>query len=78
MRRRFTEQGFALTLLCWITAVLFSPGMMMGDCIPDNGRRCPTDHQRDMSLVKVILGAAAVNVGGLFLLGYRYTREHRD
>ncbi len=72
MRRRFVEQGCSLTFICWVAAALLSLGPMMGDCIPGQGSPCPTDHQRDMQLLKIVLGAAALNVGGLLVLGYRH------
>ena len=72
MRSRFLGQGLSLTFLCWTAGALLSLGPILGDCSPDGGRTCPTDRQRDMALVKIILGAAAVNVSGLLVLGYRY------
>ena len=78
MRRRFIEQGLSLTFLCWMVAGLLSLGAVIGDCLPDAGRPCPTDHQRDMHLLKIVLGAAALNIGGLLLLGYRQTGTRQD
>lgn len=78
MRRRFLEQGCALTFLCWIAAALLSLGAMMGDCFPDANHQCPTDHQRDLTLLKIVIGAAAVNIGGLLVMGYRSARTRKD
>ena len=78
MRRRFVEAGCSLTLVCWLGAFLLALGASMGDCIPREGHACPTDHQRDMRLLTVVLGAAALNVGGLLLLGYRHARGRED
>jgi hypothetical protein len=70
--------GCSLTLVCWLSAVLLSIGWMMGDCFPREGHACPTDHQRDLSVLKIVLGAAAFNVGGLLLLGYRHTGRPKE
>jgi hypothetical protein len=78
MRKGFIEQGCSFTLVCWVGAILLSLGSVMGDCIGEPGRDCPTDHQRDMGVLKVVLGAAALNIGALLLLGYRHTSSHKD
>jgi hypothetical protein len=77
MRGRFVGSGFTLTILCWVIAALLSLGPVMGDCIGAPGQECPTDHQRDLDVLKIVLGAAFVNITGLFVIGYRYVGRDR-
>jgi hypothetical protein len=77
MRGRFVELGCALTVICWLAAAMLSLGPIMGDCSPVRGAECPTDHQRDMKVLEIVLGAAAANIGGLFVLGYRTSGDER-
>jgi hypothetical protein len=72
MRGNFIAAGCTLTFLCWVAAALFALGPIMGDCMAVPGRECPTDHQRDMELLKIVLSAAFVNIFGLFVIGYRH------
>ena len=74
MRKRFAQFGCLLTLGCWLLAIPLAIGTMMGDCFPTKGQACPTDHQRDMDLLGIVLTAAFVNIVGLFALGIRFTR----
>jgi hypothetical protein len=78
MRRRFAAQGCTFTFLCWLVAAFLSLGYMMGDCFPDATHECPTDHQRDLAILKIVLGATAVNIGGLFLMGYKAANDRKD
>jgi hypothetical protein len=56
--------------LCWITAAALSLGPLMGDCIDGPGINCPTDHQRNIDLIKILVGAVVVNLAGLLTIGY--------
>ena len=77
MRGKFIGTALTLTFLCWVTAALLSLGPIMGDCLEAPGIECPTDHQRDMAILKIVLGAAFLNVTGLFILGYRLAGRAR-
>jgi len=43
---------------------------LMGDCIDGPGINCPTDHQRNIDLIKILVGAVVVNLAGLLTIGY--------
>ena len=77
MRGIFAGAGCTLTFLCWITAALLSLGWMMGDCMGGSEQGCPTDHQRNMAVLKIVLGAALLNIAGLLVMGYFYARRNR-
>lgn len=62
--------GCLFTFLCWITAAALSLGPLMGDCIDGPGVNCPTDHQRNIDLIKILVGAVVVNLAGLLTIGY--------
>jgi len=42
----------------------------MGDCIDGPGVNCPTDHQRNIDRIKILVGAVVVNLAGLLTIGY--------
>jgi hypothetical protein len=67
--------GCALTFVIWLFAAMLMLFTSGGDCISELGHSCPSDHERAMSLVWVGLGAAAVNVVGLFLLGWLHAQS---
>lgn len=78
MHRRFVGQGCVFTFLCWTVAALLSLGSMMGDCFPDGTHACPTDHQRDLRVLEIAVVTAAVNIGGLLLMGYKSAKGGED
>jgi hypothetical protein len=43
-------------------------GPLMGDCLPEMGHSCPTDHERNLSLLQIAFGAAVINVAAIWLL----------
>ena len=64
----FAVSGCLLTLIIWLVAGLMMLGPLMGTCIPDMGDNCPTDHERNAMLIKVAVGALAINIGTVGLL----------
>lgn len=63
--------------MCWVVAGLLSLGWMMGDCMGGPSQGCPTDYERNMAVLKIVLIAAIVNIAGMLLIGYIYARRHR-
>ena len=78
MRTRFLVAGLSLTFLCWLTGALLAIGQMAGDCFPDLGHACPSDFQRAMGVLKVVLVVAFVNIIGLMAIGYREMGSRND
>lgn len=70
--------GCLFTLFCWICAAALSLGPLMGDCIDSPGLHCPTQHQRNLDLLKILLGTVVVNVAGLLAIGYATSRSGSD
>lgn len=66
--------GCILTIVCWNVATLLSFGWMAADCFGGREHGCPTDHERNMAVVKTAVGAASVNIAGILLIGYIYAR----
>lgn len=49
-------------------------GNMLGDCFPDMGHSCPTDHERNVTIVSIFLSGLALYAliaFGLIWLGRR-------
>jgi hypothetical protein len=68
--------GCLFTLITWLFAAMVMLFSFGGDCLPEVGHPCPSDHERAMSLVWVSLGAIGINLLGLFLLGWLHARRN--
>ena len=55
--------GCLFTLLTWLLAAFVMLGFA-GDCLPELGHSCPTDHERTIGLLRVGLSAVVVNALG--------------
>ena len=52
-----------LASLAWFGLIaLFMFGTMMGECFPGMGHTCPTDHERNVRLLVILLGGIAIYV----------------
>ena len=50
-----------LASLAWFGLIaLFMLGTIMGDCFPGMGHTCPTDHERNVRLLTILLGGIAL------------------
>ena len=78
MRERFVKLGCTFTGICWLAAFFLSLGYMMSDCIEGAGHSCPSDHARDMGVLKVVFTTAMVNISFLLVLGFRHTTNRKD
>jgi hypothetical protein len=67
MRGDDATSGCVLTGAIWLLATLAMLGPIMGDCLPELGHTCATDHERNMSLLRIALAAVAINIGALWL-----------
>lgn len=66
--RSYFGSGVVLTVCVWLLAAMTMLGPLMGDCLPEMGHSCPTDHERNLSLLQIAFGAAAINVAAIWLL----------
>jgi hypothetical protein len=73
--RGWALSGCALTLLVWLFAAMLMLGTFGGDCLPELGHQCPSDHERAISLIWVGLGAVVFNAVGLFVLAWLHARS---
>ena len=61
-----------LASLVWFGLIaLLMFGTMMGDCFPDMGHTCPTDHERNVRLLVIFLGGIAIYLLAGLLIGRR-------
>ncbi|HXH14817.1 MAG TPA: hypothetical protein VNJ10_01655 [Sphingomonas sp.] len=50
-----------LASLAWFGLIaLFMLGTMMGDCFPGMGHTCPTDYERNISLLVILFGGVVI------------------
>ena len=82
-RTRFTKIGLVasgclLTSLIWFVAVSMIFGTLAGDCFPQLGRHCPSDHARNVRVIVIALAAASINALGLFCLARVFARTKSD
>ena len=54
--------GCALTVASAALAALFMLATIMGDCFPDQTHTCPTDHERNVRLLCILVGTLLANV----------------
>jgi hypothetical protein len=53
--------GGCLASLAWFGLIaLFMLGTMMGDCFPGMGHTCPTDHERNISILVILFGGVVI------------------
>ena len=69
--------GCLLTIGVWMLAGLIMLGPVLGTCVPDTNHACPTDHDRNMQIVRTALVAVLVNTGLIYLLYRRHYRGKR-
>jgi hypothetical protein len=67
-RRSYLGSVVVLTVAIWLLAAMTMLGPIMGDCGPGGGLSCPTDHERNLSLLWIALGAAGINIAAVWLL----------
>lgn len=72
--------GVILTPLYGMLTLLFLFGAVAGDCFPEVGHPCPTDHDRNMAALRVLIAAgigfATLVYGGWKLDRWLATRDH--
>lgn len=73
--RSYLGSGVVLTVTIWLLAGGIMLGPLMGDCLPEMGHSCPTDHERNLSLLWIALAAAGINVAAVWLLIRRRRRD---
>ncbi len=66
------------SLLCWLVAGWFMLAVMMGDCFPGEGRSCPTDSERNMTVLGILIGAFALNAFVIFLIQRERSAKDED
>jgi Ca2+/Na+ antiporter len=67
--------GCLLTSLIWLFAAFVILGIVAGDCFPELGTVCPSDHERNMRVLLVALATTSINILGLFLLARAVARR---
>ncbi len=67
-KRSYLGSVVVLTVAIWLLAAMTMLGPLMGDCSPGGGLSCPTDHERDLTLLWIALGAAGINIAAVWLL----------
>ena len=69
-RESITALGWALTATIWLLAGLMMLSTVVGDCLPETGAACPTGTERAMTLLWIVVGAAALNALAAGLVVY--------
>jgi hypothetical protein len=67
-RRSYLGSVVVLTVAIWLLAAMTMLGPIMGNCLTGGGLSCPTDHERNLSLLWIALGAAGINIAAVWLL----------
>lgn len=73
--RNYVGSTVVLTVAIWLFAAMTMLGPLMGDCLPEMGRSCPTDHERNLSLLWIALAAAGTNAAAIWLLIHLRRRD---
>lgn len=60
--------GCLLSFLVWLFGAYVAVSMSFGDCFPAQNHSCPTDHERRLQLLWIVLATAALNMTLLVLL----------
>ena len=69
--------GCGLSAIYFLFLGLLVLGNMLGDCFPELGHYCPTDHERnDRIVVTMVIGVAIYAIVGMFI--ERYFRSRSD
>jgi len=74
---RTIVEGLLLTISIWFLAGLAMLGPILGDCVPELGQVCPSDHDRDVMITRIVAGALPLNGGAIGLLIYLRRRRWR-
>ena len=64
-----------LTLLIWSIAIVAIYGVVAGDCFPALSSNCPSDHDRNVRIVLIALGALGINFLGFIFIGRALARS---
>ena len=48
------------TLIYFAFVILLVLGNMLGDCFPGMGHSCPTDHERNVRILTILIGGVAL------------------
>jgi hypothetical protein len=67
-RRSYLGSAMVLTVTIWLLAAMAMLGPIIGDCLPEMGHGCPSDHERNLSLLWITISAIAINVAAVWLL----------
>jgi hypothetical protein len=67
-KRSYIGSAIVLTVAIWLFAAMVMLGPMMGDCLPEMGHSCPTDGERKLSVLRIALIAAGMNLAAVWLL----------
>ena len=67
--------GCILTFCVWLFAGLIMLGPVLGTCVAEQGQTCPSDLDRNLSILTIAVAAASVNAALIFLL---YRGHYRD
>lgn len=66
--RSYVGSAVTLTVVIWLFASMTMLGPVMGDCLPEMGHSCPTDRERNLTLLCIALAAVGTNVAAVWLL----------
>ncbi|WEK43953.1 MAG: hypothetical protein P0Y64_03745 [Candidatus Sphingomonas colombiensis] len=77
-RENITGLGWALTATIWLLAGLMMLSTVVGGCLPELGRSCPTGDERAMTLLWIVTGALALNLGVAALVACLRRRGERE
>ncbi|MFD1612036.1 hypothetical protein ACFSCW_09510 [Sphingomonas tabacisoli] len=69
--------GCIASIAYFALVALFMLGNMLGDCFPEMGDSCPTDHERNVTILGIFFGGIAV-YGVLAWITIRLTRRNQD
>lgn len=64
----FAVSGCLFSALIWSLGAFLVLGIFGGDCLPRPGHLCPSDHERNLRALRVIIAVVGINVLGLYRL----------
>ena len=64
------------TLIYFAFIILLALGNVLGDCFPGMGRSCPTDHERNVQILTILIGGSALYFAAFFGIDAIIRRRH--
>lgn len=74
--RLYIGLAVVLTVVIWLIAGVNVLGLLIGDCLPGPGQRCPTDRDIVATLLQIAIAAIGSNAAAIWFLVLVYRQEN--